>query len=1452
MRRRLFIVLSFVLLGFLLVACDETNYKVTFDVAGGTPAIASQTIKDGGLVTKPANPKKDGFTFKFWQEKESAEEWVFASDKVTKNITLVAQWEEAPPEVEKVKVTFDVKGGTPTVPIQTIDKGEKATKPTDPTKEGYDFLGWYKGEAEYDFNTAVNEDITLEAKWEEQELAYTYTLEFSVTAPEGTEGDVYVIGTFIKWDLTKIVKLTKDSAGNYEGSYVVKSNEAIAEIEYKYFNSASWDDPEGDENYDYRDDRVHQMVEGINQISDVILSWETEQKPEKIAKPILEYDETNKVISWEAVENALEYEVYIRLEQNHFKVATTNETSFDPLLVSEGLEGSNYFYVIAIAKQGHLNSDNSEEVLFDVPYLTKSLLVGNTFTQVAFVTAENYFARRNATDASAPSNILYAISGVKEYLASGKTINEAFSTVALLDEDYQVTFVRNILAKQTYTAEEGWFVDEAYESNNAQLVELDDYLNEGDYLIIGKNQKNVTFKVDGEEKTAQAREFLAYHVVNTWESFPNPAEAPANGWRAPMGEFVDAKAIIFAFDADEPAKAFAYIEDVGYPSIADAITAAAEGDTILLIAGEHEESFTVDKNDLSFAPVAGKVAVLKGVVSLVDDLKGVKFEGLEFTGDAYIHAPGKIDDFVFINNKVYGTTLAKSEYKPRNLTDVNAFIRLFHAPAVNDIVGNVTIKDNEFTNISSDIISIARTAVDKEILIEGNLFHNFPNSAIRFDGNRNNATHNVFDNVFKQDVAGENINAIAFVFYAPTSGNKQVINIVGNEFINVGNDSMDFESESGHPGSGTIVFAVFNDQPVELNINDNVFRNVTRAIHFRNAGAKALIDADLTGNVFENVSDYYLYQARPGTYPAPEADFNDNMFIDEEGEIITDLAVIGAKIINNVSYERLQDLVRVTFDLAYPEAPSAEVVYIKENETVKKPKDPERFGWLFAGWFLAEEEFEFTTELTEDTTLTAHWTYNMLEAPEIELTEELIGWEAVVGAISYDVYLEVAGQSFKVATIDEVSFDPLAVSRGLEGSNYYYVIAIGDEKISEASNKVSFNVPYVTKRFAVEDVVAEVAIVTAENYFARRNATDATKLGNYLYLVTGLYEHLEAEKPATEAFSVVALLDEDYKVTFVRNIFAKQTYTAADGWFEDDDYANNDAQLVKIDEHIKQGDYLLIGKNALTAAITFAGEEETVDARELLAYILVNPWDDFPAAAVAPKGWRAPMTEFIDAKEVIVVVGDEPIPDEPFEFDDPVFYINESYIDTTVNDIDAFYNAGPGANMRLDTYQKSAFVYDYATLIAALDDEAVKTSNAANGSYPLLSNGLVAVFDENWNLVVARAATGIDESAYEIYGDGTFRAQDGSFTWNATHANSPEVNGLIKNLGIITPPGGYVAIFPYQGVGDIRKFGFVNFYNSEYTGGHLSSDPEAGSNYYGYDEAYYSTVVFGVKERPAE
>ncbi|MBP5603429.1 MAG: InlB B-repeat-containing protein [Treponema sp.] len=66
-------------------------------------------------------------------------------------------------------VTFDTDGGS-IVPLQTVSKGEKAHKPDDPTKTDaennlYKFQGWYNGETKYDFDSPVNSDITLKAKW---------------------------------------------------------------------------------------------------------------------------------------------------------------------------------------------------------------------------------------------------------------------------------------------------------------------------------------------------------------------------------------------------------------------------------------------------------------------------------------------------------------------------------------------------------------------------------------------------------------------------------------------------------------------------------------------------------------------------------------------------------------------------------------------------------------------------------------------------------------------------------------------------------------------------------------------------------------------------------------------------------------------------------------------------------------------------------------------------------------------------------------------------------------------------------------------------------------------------------------------------------------------------------------------------------------------------------------
>jgi len=68
---------------------------------------------------------------------------------------------------EQFVVTFDSNGGT-IVESQTVEKGEKATIPVDPTKDGYTFDGWYinlDDENEFDFSTPITKNITLEAKW---------------------------------------------------------------------------------------------------------------------------------------------------------------------------------------------------------------------------------------------------------------------------------------------------------------------------------------------------------------------------------------------------------------------------------------------------------------------------------------------------------------------------------------------------------------------------------------------------------------------------------------------------------------------------------------------------------------------------------------------------------------------------------------------------------------------------------------------------------------------------------------------------------------------------------------------------------------------------------------------------------------------------------------------------------------------------------------------------------------------------------------------------------------------------------------------------------------------------------------------------------------------------------------------------------------------------------------
>lgn len=65
------------------------------------------------------------------------------------------------------RVKFDAQGGTYMAPV-SVCEGESVSKPTDPIYDGFEFSGWYKDAActqAYDFNSSVNSNITLYAKW---------------------------------------------------------------------------------------------------------------------------------------------------------------------------------------------------------------------------------------------------------------------------------------------------------------------------------------------------------------------------------------------------------------------------------------------------------------------------------------------------------------------------------------------------------------------------------------------------------------------------------------------------------------------------------------------------------------------------------------------------------------------------------------------------------------------------------------------------------------------------------------------------------------------------------------------------------------------------------------------------------------------------------------------------------------------------------------------------------------------------------------------------------------------------------------------------------------------------------------------------------------------------------------------------------------------------------------
>ena len=152
-----------------------TTYNVAFESNGGS-VVAAQTVADGSKAVKPSDPTKNGFTFDGWYQDSTLSVVFDFNTAITGNITLYAKWLENSVVPTNYTVTFESNGGS-AVASQTVANGSKATKPSDPTRDGFTFGGWYQDatlSVAFDFDTTITTNVKVYAKWTENASGTVY------------------------------------------------------------------------------------------------------------------------------------------------------------------------------------------------------------------------------------------------------------------------------------------------------------------------------------------------------------------------------------------------------------------------------------------------------------------------------------------------------------------------------------------------------------------------------------------------------------------------------------------------------------------------------------------------------------------------------------------------------------------------------------------------------------------------------------------------------------------------------------------------------------------------------------------------------------------------------------------------------------------------------------------------------------------------------------------------------------------------------------------------------------------------------------------------------------------------------------------------------------------------------------------------------------------------------
>ena len=176
------------------------NYITVSFITNSEDVIDDRVVLIASVLSEVKLKDKDDYIFIGWY-KDSSFTKLFSFDEVVyDDLVLYAKWEEKCYTILYEDIDGNLLYETNVYATETI------LRPTDPIKEGYEFVGWYEDinyEKEFDFNQKILKDIKLYAKWEK----------IVIKSSDATLKEIYVNGNVVDVIPTKLIYDIKLSSG---------------------------------------------------------------------------------------------------------------------------------------------------------------------------------------------------------------------------------------------------------------------------------------------------------------------------------------------------------------------------------------------------------------------------------------------------------------------------------------------------------------------------------------------------------------------------------------------------------------------------------------------------------------------------------------------------------------------------------------------------------------------------------------------------------------------------------------------------------------------------------------------------------------------------------------------------------------------------------------------------------------------------------------------------------------------------------------------------------------------------------------------------------------------------------------------------------------------------------------------------------------------------------------